>query len=65
MMQNLNKQQPAATATRGIAPAQPLKPVFPNTAPPKTGGNAAQMYQALFPNDTLGNIIQQQKQMPQ
>jgi hypothetical protein len=65
MMQNLNKQQPAAPATRGIAPAQPLKPVFPSTAPPKTGGNAAQMYQALFPNDTLGNIIQQQKQMPQ
>jgi hypothetical protein len=65
MMQNLNKQQPAAPATRGTAPAQPLKPVFPSTAPPKTGGNAAQMYQALFPNDTLGNIIQQQKQMPQ
>jgi hypothetical protein len=65
MMQNLNKQQPPAPATRGTAPAQPLKPVFPNTAPPKTGGNAAQMYQALFPNDTLGNIIQQQKQMPQ
>jgi hypothetical protein len=62
MMQNLNKQQPAAPATRGTAPAQPLKPVFPNTAPPKTGQNAAQMYQALFPNDTLGNIIQQQKQ---
>jgi hypothetical protein len=62
MMQNINKQQPAAPATRGVAPAQPLKPVFPNTAPPKTGGNAAQMYQALFPNDTLGNIIQQQKQ---
>jgi hypothetical protein len=65
MMQNLNKQQPAAPATRGTAPMQPLKPVFPTTAPPKTGGNAAQMYQALFPNDTLGNIIQQQKQMPQ
>ena len=65
MMQNLNKQQPAAPATRGTTPAQPLKPVFPSTAPPKTGGNAAQMYQALFPNDTLGNIIQQQKQMPQ
>ena len=65
MMQNLKKQQPAAPATRGTAPAQPLKPVFPNTAPPKAGGNAAQMYQALFPNDTLGNIIQQQKQMPQ
>jgi hypothetical protein len=65
MMQNLNKQQPAAPATRGTTPAQPLKPVFPNSAPPKTGGNAAQMYQALFPNDTLGNIIQQQKQMPQ
>jgi hypothetical protein len=65
MMQNLKKQQPAAPATRGTAPAQPLKPVFPSTAPPKTGGNAAQMYQALFPNDTLGNIIQQQKQMPQ
>jgi hypothetical protein len=65
MMQNLNKQQPAAPATRGTAPAQPLKPVFPSTAPPKTGGNAAQMYQALFPNDSLGNIIQQQKQMPQ
>ena len=62
MMQNMNKQQPAAPATRGTAPAQPLKPAFPNTAPPKTGGNAAQMYQALFPNDTLGNIIQQQKQ---
>jgi hypothetical protein len=62
MMQNMNKQQPAAPATRGVAPAQPLKPAFPNTAPPKTGGNAAQMYQALFPNDTLGNIIQQQKQ---
>jgi hypothetical protein len=65
MMQNLNKQQPPAPATRGTTPAQPLKPAFPNTAPPKTGGNAAQMYQALFPNDTLGNIIQQQKQMPQ
>jgi hypothetical protein len=62
MMQNLNKQQPAAPATRGTAPMQPLKPAFPNTAPPKTGQNAAQMYQALFPNDTLGNIIQQQKQ---
>jgi hypothetical protein len=62
MMQNLNKQQPAAPATRGTAPLQPLKPAFPNTAPPKTGQNAAQMYQALFPNDTLGNIIQQQKQ---
>jgi hypothetical protein len=61
MMQNMNKQQPPAPATRGTAPAQPLKPVFPNTAPPKTGGNAAQMYQALFPNDTLGNIIQQNK----
>jgi hypothetical protein len=61
MMQNMNKQQPAAPATRGTAPAQPLKPVFPNTAPPKTGQNAAQMYQALFPNDTLGNIIQQNK----
>lgn len=64
MMQNLNKQAPVAPPTRGTAPVQPLKPAFPNTAPPKTGGNAAQMYQALFPNDTLGNIIQQQKQMP-
>jgi hypothetical protein len=64
MMQNLNKQQPPAPATRGTAPAQPLKPVFPNTAPPKTGGNAAQMYQALFPNDSLGNMIQQKQTIP-
>ena len=64
MMQNLNKQQPPAPATRGTAPAQPLKPVFPNTAPPKTGGNAAQMYQALFPNDSLGNLIQQKQVVP-
>jgi hypothetical protein len=63
MMQNLNKQQPAAPQTRGLPkPMQAPAPVFPTTAPPKTGGNAAQMYQALFPNDTLGNIIQQQKQ---
>jgi hypothetical protein len=64
MMQNLNKQQPPAPATRGTTPAQPLKPVFPNTAPPKTGGNAAQMYQALFPNDSLGNLIQQKQVVP-
>ena len=61
MMQNMNKQ-PTAPATRGTAPLQPLKPAFPTTAPKASGGNAAQMYQALFPNDTLGNLIQQNKQ---
>jgi hypothetical protein len=64
MMQNINKQQPSAPATRGTVPAQPLKPVFPTTAPKAGGGNAAQMYQALFPNDTLGNLIQQKQAMP-
>jgi hypothetical protein len=64
MLQNMNKQQPAAPATRGTTPAQPLKPTFPTTAPKASGGNAAQMYQALFPNDTLGNLIQQKQTMP-
>ena len=67
MMQKMNKQQPPAPPTRGgqqIIPAAPERNKLPpqSTAPK---GNAAQMYQALFPNDTLGNIIQQQKQMPQ
>ena len=39
-----------------------VKPAFPTQAP-KAGGNAAQMYQSLFPNDTIGNLIQQKKQM--
>jgi hypothetical protein len=65
MMQNMNKQQPPAPPTRGpqIIPAAPERNKLPPQAP--RSGNAAQMYQALFPNDTLGNIIQQQKQMPQ
>jgi hypothetical protein len=64
MMQNMNKQQPPAPPTRGpqIIPAAPERNKLPPQAP--RSGNAAQMYQALFPNDTLGNIIQQQ-QMPQ
>ena len=65
MMSLFKKQQPAAPQTRGTpqqqAPQQ-LKPAFPTQAP-KSGGNAAQMYQSLFPNDTIGNLIQQKKQM--
>jgi len=66
MMEQFKKTQPPAPPTRGpqIIPAAPERNKLPTQAP-KTGGNAAQMYQALFPNDTLGNIIQQQKQMPQ
>ena len=62
MMQQFKKTQPPAPPTRGnIIPAPPARNQLP--AQPQTS-NAAQMYQALFPNDTLGNIIQQQKQMP-
>jgi hypothetical protein len=65
MMEQFKKAQPPAPPTRGmqVIPAAPERNKLPPQAP--TSGNAAQMYQALFPNDTLGNIIQQQKQMPQ
>ena len=63
MMQQFKKTQPPAPPTRGnIIPAPPARNQLP--AQPQTS-NAAQMYQALFPNDTLGNLIQQKQQMPQ
>jgi hypothetical protein len=67
MLQNLQppelrKPQPAAPSTRSTATqAKPGAPVK-SQAPAAGQNNAASMFQALFPNDTLGNIIQQQKQ---
>jgi hypothetical protein len=66
MMEQFKKAQPPAPPTRGgqqIIPAAPERNKLPpqSTAPK---GNAAQMYQALFPNDTLGNLIQQKQTMP-
>jgi hypothetical protein len=64
MMQNLNRQQPTAPPTRGmqVIPAAPERNKLPPQAP--RSGNAAQMYQALFPNDSLGNLIQQKQAVP-
>jgi hypothetical protein len=70
MLQNLQppelrKPAPQAPATRsGPTQAKPGAPVK-NQASAATPNNAAAMFQALFPNDTIGNVIQQQKQMPQ
>jgi hypothetical protein len=63
MMEQFKKSQPPAPPTRGnIIPAPPARNKLP---PQPQTSNAAQMYQALFPNDTLGNLIQQKQQMPQ
>ena len=70
MLQNLQppelrKPAPQAPATRSNpTQAKPGAPVK-NQASATTPNNAAAMFQALFPNDTIGNVIQQQKQMPQ
>lgn len=64
MMQQF-KQQPSAPPTRGMP--KELKPAIPTQAPAAQGkgSNAAAMYQALFPNDKLGNILIQRQQGPQ
>lgn len=59
-MRNFNQRFPAPP-TKGVPT---LKPAFPTT-PPAGGGNAAAMYQSLFPQDTLGQAIQLNKQPPQ
>lgn len=58
------KQQPPAPPTRTAPKATPsFGPALPTQAPPQPGQNAAQMYQSLFPNDRIGNLIQMKKQM--
>jgi hypothetical protein len=58
-MQKFNQRFPAPP-TKGIPE---LKPAFPTT-PPAPSGNAAAMYQSLFPRDTIGQAIQVNKQPP-
>jgi len=58
-MQKFNQRFPAPP-TKGIPE---LKPAFPTT-PPAPTGNAAAMYQSLFPRDTIGQAIQLNKQPP-
>jgi hypothetical protein len=55
-MQQFNQRYPAPP-TKGIGN---IGPAF-STTPPKPGGNAAQMYQSLFPRDTLGQAIEQNR----
>jgi hypothetical protein len=55
-MQNFNQRYPAPP-TKGVGN---IGPAFP-TAPPKPSGNAAMMYQSLFPRDTIGQAIQLNK----
>ena len=64
MMEQFNKTQPSAPPTRGmqVIPAAPERNKLPPQAPKSS--NAAQMYQALFPNDNLGNLIQQKQAVP-
>jgi hypothetical protein len=59
-MQNFNQRFPAPP-TKGVPT---LKPALPTT-PPAPSGNAAAMYQSLFPQDTIGQAIQLNKQPPQ
>jgi hypothetical protein len=55
-MQKFNQRYPAPP-TKGIPN---IGPAFPTT-PPKPSGNAAMMYQSLFPRDTLGQAIELNK----
>jgi hypothetical protein len=55
-MQSFNQRYPAPP-TKGVTS---IGPAFPTT-PPKSGGNAAMMYQSLFPRDTLGQAIELNK----
>ena len=59
-LQQFNQRFPAPP-TKGVPQ---LKPAFPTT-PPAPSGNAAAMYQSLFPRDTIGQAIQVNKQPPQ
>lgn len=57
-LQQFNQRYPAPP-TKGFPKIGPGL----STTPPKAGGpNAAAMYQALFPRDTLGQAIEQNKQ---
>lgn len=58
-LQQFDQRFPAPP-TKGVPS---LKPAFPTT-PPAPGGNAAAMYQSLFPRDTIGQAIQVNKQPP-
>ena len=55
-MQQFNQRYPAPPA-KGVPN---IGPAFPTT-PPKPSGNAAMMYQSLFPRDTLGQAIELNK----
>jgi len=55
-MQNFNQRYPAPPS-KGVPN---IGPAFPTT-PPKPAGNAAMMYQSLFPRDTLGQAIELNK----
>jgi hypothetical protein len=55
-MQSFNQRYPAPPA-KGVTS---IGPAFPTT-PPKPSGNAAMMYQSLFPRDTLGQAIELNK----
>jgi len=55
-MQSFNERYPAPP-TKGVTS---IGPAFPTT-PPKPSGNAAMMYQSLFPRDTLGQAIELNK----
>lgn len=58
-LQQFDQRFPAPP-TKGVPN---LKPAFPTT-PPAPTGNAAALYQSLFPRDTLGQAIQVNKQQP-
>ena len=58
-LRTFNERFPAPP-TKGIPE---IKPAFPTT-PPAPSGNAAAMYQSLFPRDTIGQAIQVNKQQP-
>lgn len=63
MMQQFKKTQPSAPPTRGLqtVPAAPARNELPKQPAAGGGNTAAGMYQALFPNDSISNLLRQRQ----